>query len=48
MSLGLMIAGFILFGLSTLGIPSPPRFSLLSAGLACWILAEIIGRGILH
>lgn len=48
MILGLLIAGFILFVLSTIGVPSPPRFSLMSAGLACWIFAEIIGRGLLH
>lgn len=48
MVLGLLIAAFILFVLSTIGIPSPPRFSLMSAGLACWILAEILGRGLLH
>ena len=48
MVLGLLIAGFVLFVLATIGIPSPPRFSLQSAGLACWILAEIIGHGLLH
>lgn len=45
---GLLIAAFILFVLSTIGVPSPPRFSLMAAGLACWVLAEIIGHGILH
>lgn len=48
MILGLLIAGFVLFVLSTIGVPSPPRFTLQSAGLACWILAEILVRGLLH
>ncbi len=48
MILGLLIAAFVLFVLSTVGVPSPPRFSLMAAGLACWVFAEILGHGLLH
>jgi len=40
----LMVFAFVLFVLAGLGIPSPPRFNLLGWGLACWVLAEILGR----
>ena len=39
----LLVAAFVLFVLSALGIPRPPRFNLLAAGLACWVLATLIG-----
>ena len=45
LTLILMVFGFVLFVLAGLGIPaqSPPsRFNLVSFGLACWILAEIL------
>ena len=42
LTLILMVFGFVLFVLAGLGIPSPPRFNLMSFGLACWILAEIL------
>lgn len=45
LSLILLVFGFVLFVLAGLGIPaqSPPsRFNLVSFGLACWILAEIL------
>jgi len=44
----LLVAAFVLFLLSAIGIPSPPRFNLMAAGLACWALAELIGRGVFH
>lgn len=46
MSVGsiLMIAAFILFLLGTIGIPVPPRFNMIAAGLACWSLAVILGN----
>jgi hypothetical protein len=40
---GLLIAAFVLFVLSTVGIPSPPRFQLMAAGLACWVLSILLG-----
>lgn len=39
----LLVAGFVLFVLSTIGISNPPRFNLLAAGLACWIGAQLFG-----
>ena len=33
----LFVFGFVCFVLSALGVPSPPRCNLQSAGLACWI-----------
>jgi hypothetical protein len=42
----LRIAGFVLFLIGT--FPVSARFNLTNAGLACWIMAEILGRGILH
>lgn len=38
----LYVAAFILFVLAALGVNSPPRFNLLSAGLACLTLTLII------
>lgn len=38
----LLIAAFILFVLSVIGVPSPPRFNLLAGGLACWVLSIIL------
>lgn len=46
-SLILMVFGFVLFVLAGLGIPGPnppSRFNLVSFGLACWVLAEILTR----
>lgn len=39
----LMIAALVLFILDAVGVPSAPRFRLLSAGLACWVAAVIFG-----
>lgn len=38
----LLIAAFILFVLATFGVSSP-RFSVLAAGLACWVLSILLG-----
>jgi hypothetical protein len=38
----LLIAAFILFVLATFGIPQAPRFNLVAAGLACWVLASLV------
>jgi hypothetical protein len=42
-SLILMVAAFVLFLLAALGIPSSPRFNLMAGGLACWVLAQLLG-----
>ena len=39
----LLVAAFVLFVLSTIGVPSPSRFNLQSAGLACWVGALLFG-----
>ena len=41
LSLVLLIAGFICLALATFGV-SAPRINLLAAGLALWLLAELI------
>lgn len=43
----LLVAAFVLFLLSAIGVPSPPRFNLMAGGLACWVLSVILaGHGI--
>jgi hypothetical protein len=47
-SLILKVAAFILFGLSTIGVGAespngPLRFNLIPAGLACWVLGDLVG-----
>jgi len=42
-STALLIAALILFILATLGVPSPPRFNLMAAGLACWAASLLVG-----
>lgn len=39
----LLVLAFVLFLLSAIGIPSPPRFNLMAGGLACWVLAVLLG-----
>ena len=39
----LMVAAFVLFVLATVGVPSPARFNLMAAGLACWVAATLFG-----
>lgn len=43
-SLILLVFAFVFFVLAGLGIPSPPRFNLIGWGLACWVLAVIMGH----
>jgi hypothetical protein len=42
-SIVLLIVAFILFVVSAFNVPS--RIGLQSAGLACWVLAVILGSG---
>jgi hypothetical protein len=41
-SLILLVAAFVLFILSAMSVPVP-RINLMAAGLACWVLAQILG-----
>ena len=41
-SLILLVAAFIVFVLAALGVPSAPRFNLIGAGLALWVLSLLI------
>ena len=40
----LLVFAFVCFALSAFWTPNPPRVNLLSAGLAFWVLAELIGH----
>jgi hypothetical protein len=44
LTLILLVFAFVLFVLAGLGVPSSPRFNFLGWGLACVVLAEILGR----
>jgi hypothetical protein len=39
----LLVAAFVLFVLATIGVPSPSRFNLTAAGLACLVGAQLFG-----
>ena len=43
-SLILLVAAFILFILAAINVPSPPRFNLIAAGLALWVLSALVGN----
>jgi len=38
----LLIFGFVCFALAAVWNPAPPRVNLVAAGLAFWILADIL------
>lgn len=40
----LLVFAFVLFALAAV-IPNPPRLNLIGAGLACWVLSELLGKG---
>jgi lipopolysaccharide export LptBFGC system permease protein LptF len=44
LTLILLVFAFVCFALSAVWNPGPPRFNLLSAGLAFWVLAELLGH----
>jgi hypothetical protein len=44
----LLIFALVFFVLATAGVPSPPRFSFLPAGLTCWVLSILLGGTVLH
>jgi len=43
-SVVLLVFALVLFVLSAVGVPSPPRINLMGAGLACWVGSELLGR----
>lgn len=43
-SLILLLFAFVLFVLAGLGLPQPARFNFIGWGLACMVLAEVLGR----
>lgn len=38
----LLVFAFVLFCVAAVGVPSPPRFNLVAAGLAFWVLSILI------
>lgn len=38
----LLVFAFVCFALSAVWTPSPPRFNLIAAGLAFWVLSLLI------
>jgi hypothetical protein len=42
-SVALLIVALVLFILAALSVPVP-RVNLMAAGLACWVLAELVGH----
>lgn len=44
LTIAFLIAALVLFVLATVGVPSPPRFQLLAAGLACYIISLLVGQ----
>ena len=45
LTLFLMVLAAVLELLAALGIPSPPRFNLMAAGLFFWFLAILMQQG---
>ncbi len=44
LTLILLVLAFVLFAVSAVGVPSPPRFNLMAAGLAFWVLSVILSN----
>jgi hypothetical protein len=42
-SLVLLIVALVLFVLAAVSVPVP-RVNLIGAGLACWVLAQLVGQ----
>lgn len=38
----LLVVALVLFVLSAVGVPSPPRFNLMAGGLAFWVLSILL------
>lgn len=37
-----LVLAFALFSIAAIGIPIPPRYNLIAAGLAFWVLSVIL------
>ena len=46
LSIIFLLAALILFLIATFNVAS--RINLLAAGLSCWVLSDIIARGLLN
>lgn len=44
LSLILLVFAFVCFVLAAIGVPNPPRFNLVAAGLAFWVLTIILPK----
>lgn len=44
----LLIVAFILFVLAAIPVATKLPVSLVPAGLACWVLSQIIALGLMH
>lgn len=44
----LLVAAFLLFVLAALPVATKFPVALVPAGLACWVLSQLIGAGLLH
>ena len=44
LTLILLVFAFVCFMLSAFWSPGPPRINLIGAGLAFWVLAELLGH----
>ena len=38
----LLVFSFVFFVVAAAGVPSPPRFQFVAAGLACWVASVIV------
>jgi hypothetical protein len=41
-SMILLIVALVLFALAAIGIPQPPKFQFIAAGLAFWVLSVLL------
>ncbi len=48
LSEALLIIAFIMFVLAAIPVATKLPVSLVPAGLACWVLSQLIGAGILY
>ena len=44
----LLVVAFILFVIAALPVSAKLPVAAVPAGLACWVLAQLVGSGLLH